>query len=90
LELLRLKTVDKTADTTSSLFAALVVFLILLLFLIMISIGIALVLGEMTGRASYGFFILGGFYFIIGLIFYLFRKKWLKKPFGDLIIKKIL
>ncbi|HEY9362604.1 MAG TPA: phage holin family protein [Chitinophagaceae bacterium] len=90
LELLRLKAVDKTADTTSSLLAVLVVFFILLLFLTMISIGIALVLGEMTGHISYGFFILGGFYFILGLVFYLLRKKWLKKTFGDLIIKKIL
>jgi hypothetical protein len=52
--------------------------------------GFALLIGYWLGNSFYGFFIIGGFYAIIGLIFYARRGVWLKEPFSNMLIRKIL
>ncbi len=89
-DLYKLKVVDKSSDIISSLASRLIVLLVFLLFIIIINIGIALLLGELLGKVYYGFFVLAGFYLIIGLIFYTNRKKWFKDPFADKLIRKFL
>jgi len=42
------------------------------------------------GNISYGFFMVGGFYAIVGLLMYVFRKQWIKSPVSNLIIDKII
>jgi hypothetical protein len=49
-----------------------------------------LLIGSWIGKSFYGFFIIGGVYAIIGLIFYAFRNQWLKEPFSNMLIRKIL
>jgi hypothetical protein len=55
----------------------------------MLNIGLGLYLGSMLGKSYYGFFVLTGFYLIIGTLFYLFRNKWIREPISNVIIKKI-
>jgi uncharacterized RDD family membrane protein YckC len=90
IELTKLKTIDKSADVLSALIVIMAIFLIAFLFIILISIAFALMIGRALGSYYYGFFILGGFYAIILLIFYLQREKWIKTPVANGIINKML
>jgi len=56
LELIRLKSVDKSAGVVSSFASRLTVGLIILIAVIIISIGVSLWVGEYFGNAYYGFF----------------------------------
>lgn len=90
LELIKLKAVDKSSDMISNLVSKVIVLLVFTLFITILNIGIALFLGELLGKAYYGFFVLAGFYLIVGLIFWAFRKKWFKEPISDKLIQKFL
>ena len=90
LDLLKFKTVDKTADAISSAIAGFVVAIVMTLFFLILNIGIALWLGDLLGRSYYGFFALAGFYLIIGLIFSSMRIKWFKDPIANMLVKKFL
>jgi hypothetical protein len=89
-ELLKLKAVDKTADVVASIVSALVMLVFSLIVIVLLNIGVALWIGDLLGKAYYGFFIVAGFYIIVGLIFHFSRRKLLKEPLTDLIIKKFL
>lgn len=90
LDLLKLKAVDKSAEIISSSASAFVIILIMIIFFSMISIAIALLIGELLGKTYYGFFVLAGFYLIIGLVFNAMKEKWFKAPLTDSIIRKLL
>ena len=89
-ELYRLKSIDKSADVISTLTAHLVVIIALVLFFLIVNIGIALWLGEWIGKAYYGFFIVAGFYAVIGVILYFAGTKWIKTPLQNAIITQAL
>jgi len=79
------KSIESLADVSGELVSglAMIVFIIF-------SIGLALLIGEGLGKSYYGFFIMGGFYSIIALIIYSGRRRWLKDPFSNMLIRKIL
>ena len=68
-ELLKLKTVEKTADIVSTSVSRGAVVLFLSMFTVIVNIGIALWLGDILGKTYYGFFCVAGFYGIIGGVF---------------------
>ena len=90
LDLLKLKSVDKSSDVASSLIGGLTIILIISFAIIIASIGLALWIGERAGKSYYGFFIVAGFYIFIALIGYLLRKRFLKSPIANLFINKVL
>ena len=90
LELLKLKTLDKSADVTSNLVSWLIVFVFAVLFFLILNIGVALWIGELLGKSYYGFFAVSGFYGILALIFFIFRKKLVKDPLNNSIIEQVL
>jgi hypothetical protein len=90
IKLFKLNAVDKSADVASSLVARLVVITTVVFSVLIISIGVAFWLGKMLDETSYGFFIVGGFYVLLSILFHLFRKQWLKYPVSNSIIKKLL
>ena len=87
--LFKLKAVESLSDVSSDLVAGLGLLAILAIFLLILTIGFALLIGDWMGKGFYGFFIMGGVYAIVGLIVYLGRKRWLKDPFSNLLIRKI-
>lgn len=89
IDLIKLKTADRASDIISSLIANFLVLIIVSMFVILLNIGIALLIGEMIGKSYYGFFVLAGFYLIIGLIFNSMKIKWFQTPIGDMIVKKM-
>jgi hypothetical protein len=89
-ELAKLKTIDKTADVVSSFVPLLIVIIILITCLLFLNLGIALWLGEILGKAFYGFLVVAGFYLFIGLILRFFLHDWIKRIVGDYFVRHIL
>ncbi len=90
MDLLKLKTVDKFSEAISSIVSGLALILFISFFVFLLNIGIALWIGDLLGKNYYGFLIVAGFYGLVGLIVYVFRRQWLKDPVSNLFIKKML
>lgn len=89
-ELWKLKAIDKTTDIVSSLLSQLLIIIILLIGLMALNIGIALLIGKWLGAAFYGFFVVAGFYLLVGLILFLARNSLIKTPLNNAFIDKLL
>ena len=90
VELWKLKATAKISETISSLIVVIAIALCITVAVMIISLGVAFWLGARLGNLSYGFLIVGGLYALVGLLFYLFRKVWIKTPLSNLIIDKII
>ena len=90
LELLKLKTLDKSADVVSNLVSWLIVVIFAVLFFMILNIGIALWIGELLGTSFYGFFVVSGFYALLAIVFAVFRKQLIKNPVNESIINQVL
>jgi hypothetical protein len=86
LNLLKLKAIDKTSELISTVISWLIVVVVVALFFIIFSIGIALWLGDILGKSYYGFFLVSGFYALLGIIFFF----WVRKPIHNSIISKMI
>jgi hypothetical protein len=89
-ELEKLRAVRKISDVISSVLPNTIVFVLFASFMLFFNLGLAIWIGEITGKIFYGFFILAAFYLLLGVIIYLFMHKWLKKIISNFIIKKLL
>lgn len=89
-ELSKLKLLKTTTVVAPSLISRLIVVFVILLFTLFFTMGVALYLGELLGKLYYGLFIISAFYLIVGIVFYFFLHKWIKKPISNLIIKQAL
>lgn len=90
LDLLKLKVVDKTSDISSSFVPLSVVFYFIGTFVLFLSLGLALWVGEILDKMSYGFFAVAGLYGVIGVICHIFLRKPIKKLIGNYVIKMLL
>lgn len=86
-ELNKLKAIEKTADVVSSFIPHTVVFVLISFFVLSLNLGMAYWIGDMLGKAAYGFFIVAGFYCIAGLITHFIFHERLKRFFGNYFIK---
>lgn len=89
-ELFKLYAIDKSADLISFLAMQLAILIVVALVAITTSIGLALWLGEVTGKTYYGFFIVGGLYILITALLFAFRDQWVKTPVANTVISYIL
>lgn len=89
-ELLQLNTIDKTSDVISSLSVIISISIIVAMFTLFINIGISLYIGKLLNDYALGFFIISGFYFVLGIIVFIFRKTFIKIPIDNLIVSKFL
>jgi len=90
IELLKLKTLDKSADVASTLISWAIVIVFAVLFFLILNIGVALWIGELLGKSYYGFFVVAGFYAILSLLFGVFRDQFVKRPVNNSIITQVL
>jgi hypothetical protein len=86
----KLKALRITIAVVTALLSWLSVILMISMFALIFNIGIAIWLGELLGNTYYGYFVVAAFYLVVGIVFYLFFQKWIKKLVFDLIIKKAL
>jgi len=90
IQLFKLKATDKLAEIVSNLASSFVIVVVIVLFGVNLNIAIALLLGDLLGKAWLGFVLVSGFYALAGIIFYLLRDKWIKKPIRNSIIEQLL
>jgi len=89
-DLLRLKSVDKSADIVSSIFAFIIIIIAAIFFISLLSIAFCFLIGRLTGSLELGFFIMAALWGIFCVILYATRKVWLKKPAQDTVVKKLM
>ena len=89
LELLKLKSVDKTADVASTFVSRGFLAIVLSFFMITLSIGASLWIGEILGKTYYGFFVISTVYAVLAVILVIVHKP-IKKIVGDSIVGKML
>jgi hypothetical protein len=89
-ELVKLKTLDKTADLVSTLVPHSLAFILFASFMLFLNLGVALWLGDILGKAFYGFFIVAAFYILAGLVIHFFLHDRIKKFVGNYFIRHIL
>jgi hypothetical protein len=90
IEVYKLNAVVVTADILSSIVTRVVLVLFFLLFTLFVNIAISLLIGHLIGAYHLGFLIVSGFYFILTMLVYRFRNKWIKTPVANLVISKLL
>jgi hypothetical protein len=88
-ELTKLKALDKATEAGSTIMLKSVVLIIFSTFVLFVNLGLALWLGDILGKAYWGFLVIAAFYGIAGIIIRFLMHKWLKKRFGDYIIKQV-
>jgi len=88
-ELVKLRALHKTSEIASSTLPHLVVIVVVIFFALFISLGFSIWLGIILENAFFGFFITGAFYGITALLIHFFMHKWMKKKFGDFIVKQL-
>jgi hypothetical protein len=89
LKLGRLTLIEKCILIFAGLITDGFVVIFLILAFLFISLGLGFYLSELLGNSFAGFFIMAIFYFILALIIYLTKDKYLEKPIIETMIKKI-
>lgn len=89
VELYRLKAINSLADVFAAVSTGFIIWVIISFFLVFVSIGAAFYIGEVLGKWHYGFFIVAGFYALVGIIIYALRFKCLKQRINNFIIRQI-
>ena len=60
------------------------------IFFLFLNLGLALWLGDILGKAFYGFLVVAGFYCVTGIVLHFLMHKWLKKVICNYIIRLLL
>lgn len=90
IELVKLRAAGKVSTSLASLVTMMMVLVFSGVALTIVSFGIACYIGSKLSNLSYGFFIVGGFYALAGLLVFINRKKWLQDPLSNIFINKLV
>jgi hypothetical protein len=90
IKLYQYKAIDKGTEVASSVISVVIMAIFFLLGFVVLSMGLALLIGYWLGSSYWGFFVMGGIYILIGLVFYLFRNSWVKTPLINSLSKKFI
>lgn len=89
IKLGKLVAIEKGSSILADIITTLLVVLFLVAAFLFLSIGLGLYLSELIGNTYGGFLIVGLFYFLIALIVFLTKDKFIEKSIINGIIKKI-
>jgi hypothetical protein len=87
IELLKLKAIDKSSSFLSILLTYILVLVVFGFFFLFLNIGLALLIGELIGKAYYGFFIIAVLYAIAGIVLLRNKDKWIKTRVINMMVK---
>lgn len=90
LEILKLKAVDKTSETAANVASGAMAAFLALMFVLTGTFALGFWLGDLLGKAWYGFLIVAGFYALLGVLLLFVFNKSLKTLIANVIIKKLL
>lgn len=88
IDLFKLQVVKKISENLSSVFAKIIAMLFFLLAIVLLSIAGAIWLGKLFGGMEYGFLAVGGFFVLVGIIFFIFKTPFIKVPISNALIQK--
>ena len=88
IELFKLKAIDKAVGVISSMVYRLVVIIFFTLFFFIVNIGLSFWLGELIGHDYLGFFIVAGFYLVVGVTSHFFLHRIIVKLLVNFIISQ--
>ena len=80
LELIKLDAAAKVSNVVSSVASAVVIGVLGLFILMFVSVGVAWWIGQANDNPSMGFFIVAGFYALLGGLFFALRDSLIKMP----------
>ena len=89
LELLKLKSLAKTADVSSLLISKMLFLFVISFFCISLTIAAGLWLGELLGKNYYGFMVVTAFYGLLGGVLFLMHP-YIKRRVNNSIVNKLL
>jgi len=89
IDLLKLKTIDKTADVGATILSRALLSLVITMFFFSFTTGIALWLGVLLGQSYWGFLVVSLFYGITGSILVALHPK-IQETLNNYIIKQLL
>ncbi len=89
MEIIKLKTLDKTAAVTTSLITGSLITIIVSFIVFTINIAIALWLGELLGKTYYGFLVIAACYALAGVILLLIHP-FVKSRVSNAVIRQLL
>ena len=89
IDLLKLKSVDKTGNLVSAFLSQTLLYIFLIFFIFILTVSAALWLGELLGKNYYGFLVVAGFYGLVTLILLIIRPS-IKKHFKNAVINHLL
>ena len=89
IELYKLKAVNTVSGVFAAVATGFILWVIFLLVLLFLSIGAGFYLGKVLGNWHYGFFIIAGFYLLIGVVIYIYRVECFTEKLKNFIIKQI-
>lgn len=89
MEIIKLKTLDKTAAVTTSLITGSLLTVIVSFIVFTINIAIALWLGELLGKTYYGFLVIAACYALAGVILLLIHP-FVKSRVSNAVIRQLL
>lgn len=90
LELIKLNAIDKSSDVISSLAVVITLTLIGAMFTLFFNIGIGFMIGKMLNNYAIGFLIVSGFYVILGIVVFIYKKSLIKDPIDNLVVGKLM
>ncbi|MEM8527393.1 MAG: phage holin family protein [Bacteroidota bacterium] len=90
IELFKLKAAEESVKTVSGVVHAVILATLSMIFLIFISVVVGLALGRMLEDYVLGFLIVCGFYGLLIVLYFAFRKVLVMNPLTKIIIQKIM
>ncbi len=89
-EIHKLEVIGRSSIIGSGLISKLIITLVIFLFLFFISLWAGLFVSAHYGDNYSGFIYVAGFYFLVGIVLILGRKKLIQRPIRDKIIRETL
>lgn len=88
VQLYKLRAVELVAESTSTVVSKILIALVAILFFLFLNIGIAIWLGSVLATPYAGYFIVSGFYLLVLIMLFIFRKNMFKKSIAESIMHK--
>ena len=89
IALFKIELAEKISGVISNIIALFFVIIIFLMVIIFFSISLALILGKITGENFWGFLIVSGLYFVVGILVWKGKDRIIRIPIMNSILRQL-
>lgn len=89
ISLFKIEIAEKISGIISNIIALFFVIIIFMLVLVFFSISLALILGKITGENYWGFLIVSGIYFLLGIMLWRGKDRIIRVPIMNSILRQL-